>query len=145
MLHSCYVNVNRKPLLFESRMRAKRSADCADFKDYSNPLNIPRRDGTSVLRAARWELQVRGFPSASMLTIILPRIASLCPLEVLMVKTGQRALQAFPPLRHGIGGQYPHAWSLNWPSRSRRSIRTKAAEIENNNRLNFIELFQCTC
>jgi hypothetical protein len=29
------------------------------------------------------------------------------PLEVLMVKTGQRALQAFPPLRHGMEVNIP--------------------------------------
>jgi hypothetical protein len=49
-----------------------------------------------MLRAAKWELHVRGFRSVSTLTIILPKIASLVPLEVLMEKAGQRALQTFP-------------------------------------------------
>jgi hypothetical protein len=64
---------------------------------YSRKAVVPCfRAVEMMLRATGRDLQVRGFRPVSMLAVILPKIASLVPLEVLMEKAGQRVLQTFP-------------------------------------------------
>jgi hypothetical protein len=76
---------------------------------YSRKAVVPCfRAVEMMLRATGRDLQVRGFRPASMLAIILPKIASLVPLEVLMEKAGQRVLQTFP--------SYDLAFEVNIPA-----------------------------